>query len=157
MESKPLDIALSLYEIAGPIFVSLKEEVNPVMHQARSHPDVKELTFTQLRILLAIEYGKDQVGKLARSAQVAQPAMSKIVDHLINRGLVRRNPHPTDRRQIKLNLTPKGAAMTRRVRLKAAEKYVGAIKNLSASDRKKLVSGIAVIFGVIEKTRKEDK
>src|SRR5579862_6526281 len=109
---KSLDIALRLYEIAGPILVSLKEEVNPASYKARSHPNVKELTFTQLRILLAIEYGKDQVSKLARSAHVAQPAMSKIVDHLICRGLARRDSHPTDRRRIRLSLTPKGAAMT---------------------------------------------
>ena len=156
MKNRPLDIALSLYQIAGPIFVSLKEEVNPASHKARSHPDVKELTFTQLRILLAIEYGKDQVGKLARSAKVAQPAMSKIVDHLIGLGLARRHPHPTDRRQIKLSLTPKGTAMTGRVRLKAAEKYVDAIKNLSKNDRQKLVEGIAVISAVLEKTNKEN-
>lgn len=155
MDSKPLDIALSLYEIAGPIFVTLKEEVNPASHKARSHPEVKELTFTQLRILLAIEYGKDQVGKLARSAQVAQPAMSKIVDRLISLDVVRRDPHATDRRQIKLSLTPKGTAMTGRIRLKAAEKYVGAIKALSISDQKKLLNGIAVIFDVIEKTRRK--
>ena len=155
MRQKPSDIALSLYEIAGPIFVSLKEEVSPGK-KARSHPEVKELTFNQLRILLAIEYGKDQVGKLARSANVAQPAMSRIVDRLISLDLVRRDPHPTDRRQIKLSLTPKGTAMTRRVRLKAAEKYVDAIKHLSASDRQKLQGGIAVIVGVIEKTRRED-
>ncbi len=156
MKQKPLDIALRLYEIAGPIFVSLKEEVNPASYRARSHPDVKELTFTQLRILLAIEYGKDQVGKLARSAHVAQPAMSKIVDHLIRLGFARRDPHPTDRRRIKLSLTPKGSAMTGRVRLKAARKYVGAIKELSPGDRGKLLDGIAVIFEVHEKTRRED-
>src|SRR3984885_5006999 len=144
MNSAPLDMALKLYEIAGPIFVSLKEEVNPAGGKARSHPEVKELTFTQLRILLAIEYGKDQVGKLARSAQVAQPAMSKIVDRLIRLEFVRRDPHPTDRRQIKLSLTAKGAAMTRRVRLKAAEKYVDAIKHISGSDQQKLLDGIAV-------------
>jgi DNA-binding MarR family transcriptional regulator len=155
MQHRPLDIALRLYEIAGPIFVSLKEEVNPASPRARSHPEVKELTFTQLRILLAIEYGKDQVGKLARSAHVAQPAMSKIVDHLIRRGLARRDPHPTDRRQIKLSLTPKGAALTERVRLKAAEKYVRAIRNLTQRDREKLLEGIAVISDVLEKTRKE--
>jgi DNA-binding MarR family transcriptional regulator len=152
----PLDIALKLYEIAGPIFVSLKEEVHSAGDKARSHPAVKELTFTQLRILLAIEYGKDQVGKLARSARVAQPAMSKIVDHLINLDLARRDPHPTDRRQIKLSLTPKGTAMTRRVRLKAAEKYVDAIARLSAGDQKKLLDGITVIFDVIDTTRRKD-
>jgi len=156
MKHKPLDIALSLYEIAGPIFVSLKEQVQPASEKARSHPDVKELTFTQLRILLAIEYGKNQVGKLARSAHVAQPAMSKIVDHLIRLGLARRDPHPTDRRQIRLSLTPKGTAMTRRVRRKAAEKYVDAIRDLAPSDRQKLIDGIAVILDVLEKTRKEN-
>ena len=113
MKVKSLDIALKFYEIAGPIFVSLKEEVNPASHEARSHPDVKELTFTQLRILLAIEYGKDQVGKLAQSARVAQPAMSKIVDRLIRLGFARRDPHPADRRQIESqSSTPKGAALT---------------------------------------------
>ena len=156
MKNKPLNIALSLYEIAGPIFVSLKEEVNPASHRVRSHPYVKELTFTQLRILLAIEYGKNQVGKLARSAHVAQPAMSKVVDHLIRLGFARRDPYPTDRRKIKLSLTPKGAALTERVRLKAAEKYVDAIRGLSPRDRKKMLDGIAVIVDVIEKTRKED-
>jgi DNA-binding MarR family transcriptional regulator len=156
MKAKPLDIALSLYEIAGPVFVSLKEQVNPASAQARSHPCVKELSFTQLRILLAIEYGKDQVGKLARSARVAQPAMSKIVDHLIRLGFAHRDPHPTDRRKIKLSLTPKGAALTGRVRRRAAEKYVAAIENLSPSGRKTMLDGIAVILEVIEKTRKED-
>jgi DNA-binding MarR family transcriptional regulator len=155
MERRPLDIALSLYEIAGPIFVSLKEEVNPASPRARSHPDAKELTFNQLRILLAIEYGKDQICKLARSARVAQPAMSKIVDHLIRLGFARRDPHPTDRRKIRLSLTPRGTAMTGRIRLKAAEKYVGSITNLSTTDRQKLVDGIAVIFDVIDKTRKD--
>jgi DNA-binding MarR family transcriptional regulator len=156
MKAKPLDIALRLYEIAGPIFVSLKEEVSPAGEKALSHPEVKELTFTQLRILLAIEFGKNQVGKLARSAHVAQPAMSKIVDHLIRLGLARRGPHPTDRRKIKLSLTPRGLAMTQRVRRKAAAKYVDAIRSLSPGDRQKLLDGIAVILDVIERTRKED-
>lgn len=69
MQSTPLNIAQSLYEIAVPIFISLKEEINSPGDGARSYPAVKELTFTQLRILLAIEYGKDQVGKLAKSTR----------------------------------------------------------------------------------------
>src|ERR1700720_390581 len=97
MDITPSSIALQFFEIAGPIFVSLKEQVHPANPRTRSHPAAKELTFTQLRIMLAIEYGKDQVGKLARSAHVAQPAMSKIVDRLIRLDIVRRDPHPTDR------------------------------------------------------------
>ena len=154
MKSKPLDIALNLYEIAVPIFISLKEDVSAVSERPRTQHDDKDLTFTQMRILLAIQYGRDQVGKLAKSAKVAQPAMSKIVDHLIGLGFIRRDPHLTDRRQIMLSLTPKGVAMMRRVLLNASEKYVDAIKTLSAQDQTKLLDGIAIIFDVIEKTRK---
>lgn len=46
--------------------------------------------------------------------------------------------------------------MKRRVRLKAAEKYVGAIRNLSTTERTKLRDGIAVILDVIEKAGKEN-
>jgi len=36
-------------------------------------------------------------------------------NHLISFHFARRDPHPTDRSQKKLSLTPKGAAMTERV------------------------------------------
>jgi len=156
MKMKALNIALKLYEIAGPIFVSLKEEIKPAIAGAPSHQDIKKLTFTQLRILLAVEYGKNQVGKLARSAQVAQPAMSKIVDRLIRLNFLRRAPHPSDRRQIKLSLTPKGTAMTRRIRLRAAEKYVEAIQGLSLEEQRRLLDGITIVFEIIQKTRNQE-
>jgi MarR family transcriptional regulator, organic hydroperoxide resistance regulator len=157
MDMAPADIALQFFEIAGPIFVSLKEQVHPANIKARSHPAAKELTFTQLRILLAIEYGKNQVGKLARSARVAQPAMSKIVDHLIRGGFVRRDPHSSDRRKIILSLTAKGIATTLRIRMKAAEKYVSAIEALSPNEKRKLAEGLSVISKVIEDSRKESE
>ena len=157
MEITPLDIALQFFEIAGPIFISLKEEVHPASPQVRSHPEARELTFTQLRILLAIEYGRNQVGKLARSARVAQPAMSKVVDHLIRQGFIRRDPHASDRRKIVLSLTAKGAVTTRRIRMKAARKYVSTIKELSRDERRKLAEGLAVVSEVIGRTRKESE
>jgi DNA-binding MarR family transcriptional regulator len=155
METPPRDLALRFFEIAGPIFIALKEEVQPSTAKSKAHPAAKELTFTQLRILLAIEYGRNQVGKLARSARVAQPAMSKIVDSLIRQGYVRRDPHPSDRRKILLSLTPRGSTTTRRIRGRAAEKYVSAIKALSHQERKRLTQGLAIISEVIARSRME--
>ena len=155
MKNDPLDLALSLYDIATPLFISLKEEFNATRDKMKTPSAPKELSFNQLRLLFGVEHGKDQVGLLAKAANVAQPAVSKSVDNLIKQNFLRRDPHPTDRRQIKLSLTPKGQAMTRRVRLKAAEKYVNAIKKLSPADHQKMVEGIAVMFDVIEQTRKE--
>ena len=44
MNINPLNIALSLYEISGPLFISLKVVTNPISHKERSHPaDRKKL------------------------------------------------------------------------------------------------------------------
>jgi DNA-binding MarR family transcriptional regulator len=157
MKTTPLDTALQFFEIARPIFVSLKEEARAASPQPRSRPSAKGLTFTQLRILLAIEYGKNQVGILARSGQVAQPAMSKIVDLLIRRGFVRRAPHESDRRKILLSLTAKGSAVTWQIRLKAAERYVAAIKALPHQEKERLAEGLAIISKVIQRSQKESQ
>jgi DNA-binding MarR family transcriptional regulator len=69
-----------------------------------------ELTTDQFRILMMIRYDCNHIGKLAEQNSVSQPAMSKSVDALVNRGFVTRLDHPADRRQIRLELTKKGDA-----------------------------------------------
>ncbi len=157
MKPDPKQIALSLYEAAVPIFVTLKEEISSESPSLTAHPVVKELTFTQLRVLMAIEHGRDQVGKLARGTGIAQPAMSRTVDNLINLGYVQRAPHPDDRRQILLSLTAMGRNAADRVREKAAESYVAAIEELSLEDQQKLGDGISVLLRVISNARKDER
>ncbi len=157
MKPDPKQIALSLYEAAVPIFVTLKEEISSQSPSVTAHPVVRELTFTQLRILMAIEHGRDQVGKLARGTGIAQPAMSRTVDNLINMGYIQRSPHPDDRRQILLSLTPKGRNATDGIREKASETYISAIEALSPEDQNKLAEGISVLLQVISNARKDDR
>jgi DNA-binding MarR family transcriptional regulator len=156
MKRNPKQLAVSLYEAAVPIFVTLKEEISSQSPSVTAHPVVKELTFAQLRILMAIEHGRDQVGKLARGTGIAQPAMSRTVDNLINMGYVQRATHPMDRRQILLSLTAKGLEATDRIRSKAAERYVAAIEALSPQDLQTLDEGITVLLRVIAEARKDD-
>ncbi len=157
MKPDPKQIALSLYEAAVPIFVTLKEEISAESPSVTNHPVVKELTFTQLRLLMAIEHGRDQVGKLARGTGIAQPAISRTVDTVINMGYIQRSPHPDDRRQILLSLTAKGRDATDRVREKAAETYVAAIEALSPEDQQKLGEGISVLLRVISNAQKDQR
>src|SRR5437867_1708747 len=84
----------------------------PIVHKIRAQARIAakgRLTMPQFRILAYIDRGLCNVGSLAEEAAVAQPTMSKMVDGLVNRGLIRRIADKTDRRSIKLALTKKGA------------------------------------------------
>lgn len=47
---------------------------------------------------------------------VSRATMTGVLDTLVKRGLVRREPHPTDRRMVLVHLTKAGAGMADRVR-----------------------------------------
>ena len=74
-----------------------------------------ELTLDQFRTLMLIRHGKNQVGKLAEENSISQPTMSKMIDTLVGAGFVERTPHPSDRRQIELRLTPSGDAAVKKI------------------------------------------
>ena len=53
--------------------------------------------------------------ELNRHVLLSQPAMSRMVDRLAGRGLIRREADPEDRRGVRLSLRPAGRALQRRV------------------------------------------
>ncbi|MEU4311694.1 MarR family transcriptional regulator [Nocardia sp. NPDC024068] len=53
--------------------------------------------------------------ELNRHVLLTQPALSRMVDRLIDRGLVRRTPDPADGRGVRLSLTPEGRTRQRRI------------------------------------------
>ena len=69
----------------------------------------KGVTQTQFLVLMAIHsYERCCMGRLARSMQIQMPTATGIVDRLVQAGLVERVPHPEDRRQVLVELKPKG-------------------------------------------------
>jgi DNA-binding MarR family transcriptional regulator len=89
----------------------------------------------QYRILANIRRGIDQVGEIAERHGVSQPAMSKMVEGLVQKRLVRRVPHPCDRRQIHLHLTPKGDRFFEETRKKAQLQLSRNIHTLQLQER----------------------
>ena len=71
-------------------------------------------TQTQFLVLIAIHgYGRCTMGMLAKRMQVSMPTATGIISRLVRNGLVRRFPHPKDRRQVIVELTAKGQAFIR--------------------------------------------
>lgn len=68
-----------------------------------------DLTMAQARALMVIGSAGAIHGRgLARALGVGHPAASKLVDQLVERGYVRRDDDPEDRRIVWLRLTPHG-------------------------------------------------
>jgi DNA-binding MarR family transcriptional regulator len=67
------------------------------------------VTLTQLSAMGTLfKHGPMSAGELAACERVQPPSMSKVLANLEERGLVRREVHPDDRRQVILAITHKG-------------------------------------------------
>ena len=58
-----------------------------------------------------------RIGELNRHVLLSQPALSRLVDRLAERGLLERKPDPADGRAIRLALTDSGRVLQRQVGL----------------------------------------
>lgn len=75
------------------------------------HPD-NDLSLPAMAVLWALHrVGDMTVGALAAREQVRPPSMTRTVNGLADAGLVERQPHPTDGRQVVVRLTGEGSAV----------------------------------------------
>jgi DNA-binding MarR family transcriptional regulator len=59
--------------------------------------------------------GPIRLGELNKYVLLSQPALSRMVDRLVERGLIERTADPADRRGVRLSLTAAGQEQQRRV------------------------------------------
>lgn len=69
-----------------------------------------DLTLAQYRVLSLVAEGDERASLLAGRLAVTKPSMSAVVDGLVERGHLAREPVEGDRRAIRLRLTADGAA-----------------------------------------------
>ena len=72
--------------------------------------DEHSLTIRQLAVLLTCYLLDEEhtVRRLAARFGTAKPAVSRILDHLVNEGLIERRTDPRDRRSVLFGRTPAG-------------------------------------------------
>jgi DNA-binding MarR family transcriptional regulator len=96
----------------------------------------RRVTQTQLLLMLAIHaYARCSMGMLARSLHVSLPTVSGIVDRLSRDGYVRRLPHPSDRRQILVEVTAKGQTFIKDFQSVIRHRWEEVLRPLSSTDR----------------------
>lgn len=99
------------------------------------------------RVLATLSAGESYtVGALARATLFKQPTLSKLLDRLEARGLVRRLPGGTDQRQSLVQLTPRGRRRILPVAAEAKRKEAETLARFRPTDVrafKKLLSRFA--------------
>lgn len=73
-------------------------------------------------------------GELNRRVLLSQPALSRLVDRLVSRGLVSRKADASDGRSIRLSLTSEGVECQRSIGRKHARSVVRATSSLSVKE-----------------------
>jgi DNA-binding MarR family transcriptional regulator len=98
----------SIAELASQLRPSLLRLTRLIRFQRAD----QSVTLTQLSALGTLaKRGPMSAGELAGCERVQPPSMTKVLAHLEERGLVRREVHPSDKRQAIISVTPDGVRL----------------------------------------------
>ena len=94
------------------------------------------------------------VTEAARHMERSQAAMSELIARLVKRGLLARLPDERDRRRILIWLTPAGRDYLRvSGQVLSEELLTAALAELSAADRRKLITAVQALLAVRPRKR----
>lgn len=139
-------------ELVSTIVQSYMELFVAMQFNAVSHWLMLELTFAQARALFILAARKElTVSQLAKLLGVGNPTASLLVQQLVERGLVTRTEHSTDRRHTILSLSQKGAEIGAGRREAREKQWQRWLSNLNNDELSALARGLSALTSVIKK------
>ncbi len=139
MVAEVIDEARASTELLAALELAVPRYIQVMRRAVEESGDPEPLTLPQYRCLQAIDARPVALTtQLARESGVTVPTMTSRIDGLVERDLVRRQPDPASRRQIKVSLTARGAATLARYRALIAEQLNALLAPLSVTARERL-------------------
>ena len=99
----------SNYTLHNSVGYLMRMSTNRVLPQMEALFEDQELTFSQWTTLVALHSGVSTAGDLAYNICHDAGSLTRLIDQLVERGLVVRRRSETDRRVVTLALTPHGS------------------------------------------------
>jgi len=104
------------------------------------------LTPQRLSVLsVLVDAGPLTLGRLAQAEDVSSPTMTRIVDGLVNLGLVCREPHPDSARLVRVSATEHGREVMEAARARRIEVLVAGVRSLGLREQRRLTSAAPVL------------
>ncbi len=123
----------ALANLLGTFYASLLEDL--------------ELTRSEQAVLGILRGGTaDTPGALARITQQTAAGMTRTVDRLEARGLIRRRAHPSDRRKLRVVLTGQGVVLAEAMLRAEVAAQHELLHGLDAKQREQLAAGLETLL-----------
>lgn len=128
--------------------------VNRVSHaEGRTLAILSEVSVTLHQVLLLNKLGnvgESTLSAMADLMRMSPPAVSQMIDRLVEIGLVARAEDQADRRRKRIGLTPKGQRLLERVYAARSADYLAGIATLSQRVRGDLARALAAAISELE-------
>lgn len=132
--------------LAGELRVALTHAVRRIRLERSSD----RITDGQYAVLAALtNRGPMTPTALAEDQHVQPPPMTRTINALAEAGLVRRDEHPTDRRQVLVSITDAGKDEVRETRRRRNEWLARRLATLDPAEREVLAQATAVLRKVV--------
>jgi len=100
-----------------------------------------DLSFAQTMLLMELEKaGSMSTGEMARNLRVTQGVITRMVDRLVEKGLVKRARNPEDRRVVILSLTEKGKKAASSIKEAQLRDIKGILRGIPEGERRDLLA-----------------
>ena len=116
---------------------------------------VEELgvTASQGYILLALpEIGSVTMNDLSVRMKLANSTMTRMVDQLVQKGMVTRGPDPEDRRIVRVRLTEQGQGVKIRLKKTMQDLFSQILKDIPAGEREQIIHSLKTLTQSIVNT-----
>lgn len=117
-----------------------------LLRTLRREDDGSGLSAPRLSALSVVVFaGPLSLAELAEAEQVRPPTMSRIVDALVDRGLITRLTDPRDRRSVRIMATSDGQQLLSQGRERRVHALIGRLGRLAESERRALARGVEIL------------
>lgn len=93
------------------------------------------MSLAQYRMLAMVAGGDEQASRLALSLALSRPSVTALVDGLVERGWLLRSPVPSDRRTMRISVTPAGSEALADAEARMAERLGSVFRRLDDPPR----------------------
>lgn len=120
------------------------------MKWAKSRVRREGVTYARMRLLGALHCNGPQImSSISGELGVTKRNVTALVDALEEEGMVRRRPHPTDRRATVISMTEQGAGTMDRMYDEHREAVAALFADLSEEDRRELLRLLGLLRGAL--------
>jgi len=126
------------------------QAIGLLVRRIRAASTMQDLSWTESAVMARLsKEGPATTADLARSEGVKPQSMGTVVAALEEKGFIERRHHPTDGRQLNIQLTPKGEAVRRSAKDARRIWLAQALAQLDEEERKVLLTAGEIITRLV--------